>query len=96
MELWNCNIFFTCVHTDSFQRELLYLISHCFLIPSLSLSWRGVRAWEVYVTMTTVYLCSCVSWSGDYLVFGSESGELHVWEALTFKEVARIKGHSSK
>ena len=33
-------------------------------------------------------------WNGDHLFFGSESGELHIWEATTFKEVMRIKGHA--
>lgn len=36
----------------------------------------------------------CAVWNGDHIIFGTESGELHVWEAKTFKEVMRIKGHS--
>ena len=33
-------------------------------------------------------------WNGEHLFFGSESGELHIWEATTFKEMMRIKGHA--
>ena len=33
-------------------------------------------------------------WNGEHLFFGSESGELHIWEATTFKEMIRIKGHA--
>lgn len=42
----------------------------------------------------SVLSSSCMVWNGDHLFFGSESGELHIWEAATFKEVMRIKGHA--
>lgn len=42
----------------------------------------------------SVLSSSCMVWNGDHLFFGSESGELHIWEATTFKEVMRIKGHA--
>ena len=30
------------------------------------------------------------------MVFGGESGDLHIWEANTLKEVSRTKGHSGE
>ena len=31
---------------------------------------------------------------GEYIIFGGESGDLHIWEASTLREISRNKGHS--
>lgn len=49
-----------------------------------------------YCLCIIVIICSCVVWHGDFLIFGSETGELHVWKSDMFNEVVRIKGHSGK
>ena len=41
-----------------------------------------------------VCLCSCVVWMDEHLVLGGESGDLHVWEAQTLREVSIHKAHS--
>ena len=37
---------------------------------------------------------SCVVWLEGHLVFGGESGDVHVWKADTLKEITRHKAHS--
>ena len=37
---------------------------------------------------------SCVVWMEGHLMLGGESGDLHVWEADTFREIDRYKAHS--
>ena len=37
---------------------------------------------------------SCVVWMDDHLLLGGDSGDLHVWEADTLREINRHKAHS--
>lgn len=35
-----------------------------------------------------------MAWSGNKLLLGTENGEVLLWEATTFTELARTKGHT--
>ena len=37
---------------------------------------------------------SCVVWMDGHLLLGGDSGDLHVWEADTLREINRHKAHS--
>lgn len=41
-----------------------------------------------------LFPASCVVWLDGYLVLGGESGDVHVWEADTLRDIARHKAHS--
>ena len=46
------------------------------------------------VLLLRVCHASCVVWLEGHLVFGGESGDIHVWKTDTLKEITRHKAHS--
>lgn len=41
-----------------------------------------------------IIIFSCAVWRGDLLFLGSESGQLHVWNASTLTELERAEKHT--
>lgn len=51
---------------------------------------------NVAAATRVILLHSCIAWMGEYILFGGESGDLHIWEASTLRELSRNKGHSGQ
>ena len=51
-----------------------------------------------YMSCSTMHciiiIFSCAVWRGDLLFLGSESGQLHVWNASTLTELERAEKHT--
>lgn len=44
-----------------------------------------------------IFSLSAMNWNtGDFIVFGAESGKLYLWDAATLNSLTVVKAHSSK
>ena len=71
-------------HKTTFGKSVLFLFS------LLKLMFRPTHTCHVLQCM----LFSCAVWRGDLLFLGSESGQLHVWNASTLTELERAEKHT--